>query len=330
MPIDVICSHLHYWHALSSVWREIPDEHRGVIYAAPEVARMVPGTVALAQCARMTGTPLVAGHVDLKRIPRGRQVIMMEHGVGQSYGASPQARRNAAYAGGEGRGSVGLFLHPNEYAGARDRARYPHAQVEIIGSPRLAELQRIAHPNNPEPVLAVTTHWPCSVAPEAGSGWGHWYKAWGEYAADGHKVIGTAHPRCFRQLARHYVRMGIEPVEDFTEVMRRADVLAFDSTSAGYEWAGTGRPVVVLDVPWWRTPRGHGLRFDDAADIGPRIMNPDAFPAAVDAALNKRPWPGAEERLARVFPPVENPAQRAAEIAVAYALRTAGATSVAR
>lgn len=688
MPIDVVVSHKHYWLALKGVWAAIPEEHRGVIYAAPEVARIVPGTVALAQGMRLTGTPLVAGHVDLKRIPRGRQVIMMEHGVGQSYAGSPQARRNPAYAGGEGRDSVGLFLcheegtlihdpslpeleihpveshptavqrrrgdgltvtirglpnclaetvtpehrywarriamrastkdykyqygkphwieaqhldwntwigypidqtevldpptlakwdhhqqkfldedyphfldaefwwivglwwgdgtlggnrksviswamgdaHPdvkdrllkllrkfewepregrfkadskmstvwicdsvlgrwlltwrkgnsrkeppawveqlpldhqrqliagyfaadgtrtkgdetilssihlpgllsvrrmlnrcgevssiraarreavryipvagttklrcgdytlrlnhsdflgnpherkmrklrqafiedgflwsrvlsvkevedkvfvpiqtatesyttayglshncpNEYAGARDRARYPHAQVEIIGSPRLAELQRIAHANNPEPVLAVTTHWPCSVAPEAGSGWGHWYKAWGEYAADGHKMIGTAHPRCFRQLARHYVRMGIEPVEDFTEVMRRADVLAFDSTSAGYEWAGTGRPVVVLDVPWWRTPRGHGLRFDDAADIGPRIMNVDAFPAAVDAALAKRPWPGAEERLARVFPAIENPAGRAAEIAVAYALKQAGAAT---
>lgn len=331
MPVDLVVSLPHYFAHLNPVWRAIPPEEQGAVYASPDVAKLIPGALPLTQVKQSTGTCLVAGHVDLQRTPRARKAILCEHGVGQSYKADRNASRSPAYPGGEGRDHVGLFLAPNAYANDRDTARYPNAQHEIIGSPRLAQLQKIAAPNNTKPVIAVTTHWPCTVAVEAGSGWGHWYKAWGELAETGvYDMIGTAHPRSFRQLKRHYERMGIEPVEDFTDVMRRADLLCFDNTSVGFEWAACGRPVVVLDVPWWRNPRGHGLRFDDAADIGPRIIDPAAFPTAVNAALTKRPWPGAEERLARVFPAVENPAGRAAELCVEFARRQAVTAVAAR
>ena len=43
-------------------------------------------------------------------------------------------------------------------------------------------------------------------------------------------------------------------------------------------------------------------------------MLPETLPGAIHSALNIRPWPGAEDILAQVFPPVANPAEYAAEI----------------
>lgn len=310
--IDVAALYPHYFAHLSAIWRAIPAELRGTVYAAPSVTG-VPNTQPLSGAGKDRGNlTLVAGHPDLVRLryPNG---VLIEHGCGQSY-----SNRHPAHPGGDRRDKARLFLHPNQQAADRDKARYPAARVEIIGSPRLVELQMIPRqPKGDRPTVAILARWPSTVARESGSAWGHWRNAYQSLADSGdYHVLGHAHPRSWSAMHRQYQRMGIEPVPRFEDIIARADCVIFENSSSGYEAAGCGIPVVVLDSPQMRQNIQHGLRFFSEADIGPRIILPDALPAAINAALNTVPWPGAEERLDRVFPPVESPAETAAAIIV--------------
>lgn len=318
MLVDVIASRPHYADHLRPVWKRLPDDVRGNVYGpgADSLGEPQPLKEAGRDPDRLV---LVAGQPDLARL-RYRTGVLMEHGCGQSYGGSrtdPSAAHHAAHPGGRARDKAAAFLHPNEYAARRDAAAYPRARVEIIGSPRLAELQAVPHEPTAPHTVCVSTHWHASLCRESGSAWGAFHAAFADLARDGRfHVIGHGHPRIFRSLVPHYRRMGIEPVESFTDVLRRASVYVVDNSSTLYEWAALRGPTVVLDAPWWRTNVEHGLRFWDAADVGPRISEGVALPIAVEQALAADPWPGAEDILSRVFPPVEDPARHAADIIV--------------
>lgn len=319
--IDMAASHRHYLEHMLPVWRELDSEDRGTVHLTRDLQRYIPGSVPL-ESFQGDGPPvLVAGFDDIKKVGK-RKIILMEHGCGQSYGGDPISARHPAYAGGDGRHGIAGFLCPNEYAAERNRVAVPDAFVEVIGSPRLAALQGVppAPPyGDGKPVVAFGFHWDATVCHESMSAWRHWVGAVAKLAQSGDfEVIGHAHPRMFRDVAPTYRDMGVEPVGDFMEVLQRAHVYCADNTSTMFEWAALRGPTVVLDCPWYRLYVDHGLRFWDAADIGPRIGEPAGLGVAVKSALAKRPWPGADERLARVFPAVENPA-RAAAVAAAHA-----------
>lgn len=313
--IDAAVSYGHYFDHLAPIWRALPDELRGDIYAPPTV-QGIPNVKSLRDAGknpeRLT---LVAGSPDLLRL-RGQTGIMIEHGCGQSYGAAPQSARHPAHPGGDRRDKARIFLEPNQQAADRDKARYPSTRVEIIGSPRLAELQTIPRlPRTGNPTVAILTRWSSTVSRESGSAWGHWHKAFQALAdSDEYNVIGHAHPRAWEPMRRQFQRMRIEPIQRIEDIIARADCVLFENSSSGFECAALGIPVVVLDCPQYRTGMEHGLRFWDCADIGPRIILPEALPNAITSALNIRPWPGADERLARVFPPIEDPAGYAAAL----------------
>lgn len=313
--IDAAAQMGHYAAHILPVWRALPPELRGDIYA-PNTIPGLPGALSLSKAGkdpdRLT---IVAGHPDLSRM-RSRTGVMLEHGAGQSYGASRESARHPAHPGGDRRDKARLFLMPNEQSAARDRARYPDARVEVIGSPRLAELQQLPlAPVGAKPVVAFAWHWGASLTKESGGAWSHWIKAVQTLVeSDRYEVIGTAHPRVWNAMERQYRRMGIEPVQRTEDIITRANVVCFDNTSFGFEAAGVGLPVVVLDAPWWRQSVNHGGRFWDWADVGPRILLPEALPNAIESALNKRPWPGAERILADIYPAIENPAAYAAEL----------------
>ena len=315
--IDLAASHRHYLQHLLPVWRAIPAEIRGDAYVTNELRRFLP-SLPIEGLGAQGPVTLIAGFDDLRKVG-ARPAILMEHGCGQSYGGDQISGRHPAYSGGDGRHGIVGFLCPNEYAAERNRAKQPEAFVKVIGSPRLASLQGIppAPPPDEIPTVAVSFHWDCTVCHETMSAWRHWAGAVAKLAESGKfKVLGHAHPRMFRDLAPTYRDMGIEPVESFDEILMRAHVYCCDNSSSMYEFAALRGPVVVLDCPWYRVNVHHGLRYWDAADIGPRIIEPLALPGAITAALSKQPWPGAEAILARVFPPVGDPAQAAADAAV--------------
>jgi hypothetical protein len=329
--VDLVASRFHYLNALLPVWHALPPEARGRAYLAPQFRAAIPAAAVLPERPTKPRAVMVAAVDDLRLVGAGRP-ILFEHGSGQSYGGSRDSAFAAGYAGGEDRGAAVAFLHPNRQAADRDRARYPNTVVEVIGHPRLPALQAIppAPPvdSAPRPVLAVTFHWHAPLCAETASGFGHWWPAvralhdLGEF-----EVLGHAHPRLLPDVSRIYERAGIEVVPRFEEVLARAHVLAFDNTSAGFDFAQVRGPVVVLDNPDYRRYVHHGLRFWDCADIGPRIQDPADLGEAALRALAGQPWPGAAERLARVFPLVEDPATHAARtlLAVANQLRSAPA-----
>jgi hypothetical protein len=327
--IDIVASRRHYWEHLAPVWQALPPERRGRAYLAPDLRALTPGALALPERPDEGRVVLAAAVDDLRHVGPGRAPVLFEHGVGQSYGGARDSAFAPGYAGGTGRDSVVAFLHPNRQAADRDRAAYPHARVEVVGHPRLPSLQAVPPPPPldavPRPVLAVTFHWHAPLCVETLSGFGHWWPAVRALHDLGKfEVLGHAHPRLMPDVARVYERAGIEVVRRFDEVLARAHVLAFDNTSAGFEFAMVRGPVVVLDNPDYRRDVHHGLRFWDCADVGPRIQDPADLGEAVDRVLAGQPWPGAAERLARVFPMVEDPASRAANVVLTVANRLRG------
>lgn len=250
---------------------------------------------------------LVASYGDLlTATQRGHErIVLMQHGAGQSY-----SDRHPHYPGGDDNEAVSLFLTPGPHPAMRWRERYPDTPVVEVGSPRLDTLP---HREAGPPTVAVTFHWDAYHHPEARSAFS-WYRSALPKLRDAFRLIGHGHPRA-KHLPRDYERLDIEWVPTFEEVCRRADVLLADNTSALFEFAATGRPVVVLNAPWYRHSVHHGIRFWDAADVGSQVGHPDDVMAAVRFAMS---YPEVESRrrelaLAKVYSYRTDAAQRAAD-----------------
>jgi glycosyltransferase involved in cell wall biosynthesis len=67
--------------------------------------------------------------------------------------------------------------------------------------------------------------------------------------------------------------------------MERADLYIMDHMSTLYEFASTGRPVVVLNTPWYRRDVEHGLRFWEYADVGVNCEHPNDLEKCINLAL---------------------------------------------
>lgn len=243
-----------------------------------------------------------------------RRFAFMEHGAGQAYiGERGTRGRHQSYSGGMDREDTELFMVPNAYSADLWRRAYPAARVEIVGCPRLDDLPR--REPGPGPVVALSFHWPAYVAPEAGTALGHYFTAIGGLAKR-FKVIGHAHPKGDWpvKMAQYYRRWGIEFVGDFDDVCRRADVYVCDNSSTIFEFAATGRPVVLLNAPQYRRDVEHGLRFWSAATVGIQVDHPAGLIQAVQDALSD---------------PIEQRVARESALAQVYGLRTNGAQAAA-
>lgn len=178
-----------------------------------------------------------------------------------------------------------LFLHPGPHPAARDLARYPNARVELIGCPKLDTLPKRDHSldTDDRPVVAVSFHWDCNVAPETRSAFIYFRN--GLRDNPHFKIVGHGHPRIMERLRPWYERKGIEVVSTFADVLKRADAYACDNSSSLFEFAATGRPVVVMNPPFYRRGVRHGLRFWDAAGVGINCDNPRELTQVMAKAL---------------------------------------------
>jgi len=309
--IDVYASESHFADHLLPVYEALTDP--GDFLLSESLAQREPNP--------WHGTPkstdptrpvLVASFGDHKRMRKaGRtRIARIEHGAGQNYGTE-----HGSYAGGKDAEDVGLFLTPNQYSANLWHTRYPGARVEVVGCPKLDSLP--AKQDGPLTV-ALGFHWDCHLVPETVSAFGTFRFALEELAQT-YNVIGHGHPRAFTgppMLNRRYRRAGITDVEtDFSEVCRRADLYICDNSSSMFEFAATGRPVVVMNSHSYRRDVNHGLRFWDCADVGVQVNKGDALLDAVALALEDRP-PQREARehaLSIVYPYRSGAAQRAAQ-----------------
>lgn len=332
--IDLIAYERHFIDHLAPVWRALPAELRGQALTEPQLVGHCGAAGIEAEGRRVPirrsppGDPeriaLIASYGDLKR---GRTLgygafVRLEHGIGQSYGNG-----HGSYPGGLDNADVELFLTPNRYAAARWAAVYPESQVEVVGCPKLDDLP--ARRRGPETVVAISFHWACGMAPETMPAWAT-YKPVLPELSQRHQLLGHGHPRAMAELSRHYRRLGIEIVGDFAAICERADLFIADNTSALYEFASTGRPVVVLNSPRYRREIQHGLRFWDAAAVGIQVDRAEELLSAVDEALADAParQVAREGALATVYAHRSGAAQRAAQ-AISGWLATVSARKVA-
>jgi glycosyltransferase involved in cell wall biosynthesis len=143
---------------------------------------------------------------------------------------------------------------------------------------------RVPRVRGDPPVVAVSFHWDGPAFPETKTSFPHFQPAL-PALKQSFKVIGHGHPRIMNYLAAEYRRLGIEVVRDFGDVLKRADVYCTDNSSTLFEFASTGRPVVVMNAPWYRRDVRHGLRFWDCADVGIQVDRPEDLVSAVVRAL---------------------------------------------
>lgn len=235
-----------------------------------------------------TGPVVTASVNDARLVQKsGRPQVFCEHGAGQSYSSE-----HPSYAGGRGgRQNVRLFLCPNEAVAERNRAAYPQAEVATVGCPKLDTWHRAPRKRKADPpVVVISFHWDCQVCPETRWAFPHYRQGLGAVARDPRwQLIGHGHPRALSALRGHYATLGVEVVEQFAEVVARADCYVCDNSSTMFEFASLGRPVVVLNAPWYRREVEHGLRFWEAAGVGVQCDEPEDLPEAIALALQDTP-----------------------------------------
>ena len=273
MKLDFYASQPHFIDHLKPIWEAFPQRGRFFVpeelhaYNAVESVVGLPSTIY---------PVLVASYGDFVTLIRDHpqaKIILMEHGIGMTFGTP-------AYADGYGRrANVAMFLVQSQYVANKFDPRII-APRRIIGIPKLdkwaGEFEK-PHPMPEKPTIGISFHHSNFASiPEAQNAWDYYLPILPELAKR-YKVIGTGHPMEMDMFSETYRKLGIEIVENFEELMRRADILLFDCTSAGYEFLVTGKPVVVLNCPKFRRDKEWGIRFWDYSHIGPQVDTPDWY-----------------------------------------------------
>lgn len=290
MVIDFQASQPHYVDHLAPIWMELDDEIRGEFYAEGEAffrATMLGIEVAdqRAPVGSMDRPILGAALRDIERhgVLGDRPTILMEHGAGQSY-----SNGHSGYAGGQKREWIWAHLVPH----FRVAALYPaHPRVYVIGCPK-TDLWFNYMPPPGKPCLALSWHWDCRAAPEAGTAFYEYARTipdiQGMCARNGIDLLGHAHPRMMEYVRPVYESLGIDVVDDFDQVAARATVYSCDNSSTMYEMASIGRRVVALNSKHWRRDVHHGLRFWDLVP-GIQVNTPAEWVRCVQRAFEWHP-----------------------------------------
>jgi hypothetical protein len=290
--IWVLASEAHYLRHMAPVWKALPGENRGpVLVNTDRVGRFSGFGVPVypvdgyPQLGRQTPV-LVASGADLEACRRQRvPTILMEHGAGQTYAPG----NNRGYAGGPGRETVVLYLAPGPHPANKHRQAWPTSRVAEVGCPWLDRWVGYTPQEHVNPVIVLTWHWDGrGVCPEASSGF-WFFRAALPRLTERYTVLGHGHPRILEQIRPIYQELGIDVLETAEEVLEHGDLLVGDNTSLLFEFAATGRPVVVLNPPQYRKTVHHGLRFWEAAGVGIQCDSPMELVHAVERALQDPP-----------------------------------------
>jgi hypothetical protein len=342
MKLDFFARRAHYIDHLAPVWNALPPALRGVFHIAAELEPYARQELQLQlqlqlpepQLEFFEGGPLagdnpilVSAYGDLNKVIRNhrRSIITMEHGVTQGF-------EGAAYPNGKigNRDRVAFALLPNEYVAERFRA-IRETPGEMIGTPKMDVWARgvLVSKPSPRPTIAIAFHWGDrnSTPPESGSAFEYYRPILRELAKRYH-MLGHSHPLASPEHRQTMEQAGIEWVGDFREILRRADIYLNDLSSTMYEFLVTGKPVVILNAPWFRRDVHWGIRFWDYSDVGRMVENPGELFDAIDRTLEQYGTICAAARRLAVkdlYPYAGHAGYRAAEVITSY-LETLEAT----
>lgn len=339
ISLDFFARRAHYIDHMAPIWNALPAERRGTVHIAQELESYAQQELWFPKLQIFEGgipagdnPVLVAAYGDLNKVIRSesRKIITIEHGVTQGFGT-------ASYPNGTigNRDKVDFALLPNEYVARHFRA-VRETPCEVVGTPKLDPwyyppffapdhleyTQRVSFLHGRKPVIAIAFHWGNrnENPPESGSAW-EWYRSILPELAKHYKVLGHSHPLATSEHREAFERAGIEWVGDFREVLRRADVYVNDLSSTMYEFLLTGKPVVVLNAPWFRRSVQWGIRFWDYSDVGINVENLGELLQAIDQTLRDYGEIHGEERRRAVvdlYPYAGHSAGRAVEAIMNY------------
>lgn len=316
--VDFISREGHFLDHLAPVWKALPARARGNYYLRPELIEEAASHgiqgLTLRDLSLSTDSRLVvaASYGDMRYARgQGRKVIMTEHGAGQSY----EGCDNGSYIGSPDRAGVVAVLTPGQKQADKQVDTHPTIPVFPVGVPKLDPLHQAKKAPTEPGTIAISFHWDCRVVQETRSAFRFYRRVLGQIAEQ-YPVIGHGHPRDWKLYEQFWRGIGVEPVEDFAEVIERAEVYVCDNSSTIYEWASLDRPVVVLNAPIYRRNIEHGMRFWEHADIGIQVNRPQELAPAIEQAF-KDPSEVARRRRAIVKESYAttdgNAAQKAAE-----------------
>lgn len=319
MKLDIIATRSHYIDHIAPLWDALPARRRGSIVvrenALPRAQALGLGPLSSRDTA--TRPVLVTSAGDLGRANRfpNRLIAYMNHGIGGTYGR--ERRPHVPDLPG-----VSLLMFASEYAATEARKAYPGLRIEVTGSPFADWLPR----KEPGPqTVAISFHWRTHrVTPEKQPAIDHYRSVLPDIAKRFH-VIGHAHPKAVEEYGAMWRDMGVEFVPEFTDVCRRADLYVCDTSSSIYEFAATGRPVVLLNAPWYRRHINQGvMRFWSGADVGIQVDEPDQLADAIERALQDEPEQQAKREaiVDRAFAHRGQAAQVTAEVLVDWMQQT--------
>jgi hypothetical protein len=284
----------HYVDHIAPVWHALPKSARGIFWVRSDEAKRAAARNRIASRQWNPNTAnnqiiITSALGDLNVAWRaGARTILMEHGAGQTYNTT-----HSSYAGGShpSRDACELFLVPGTFPAQKLRQKHPNIPVVEIGSPKLDRLAKFKRPNNEIPKVVISWHWDCKVVPETRWAFPYYRRAVTDLLR--HKdieVYGHAHPRALKHIEPWCERYGIPFIERFSDVIKQADCYAIDNSSSLFEAAACGIPVVVVNSPHYRKSVNHGLRFWDAANIGPQVNRGSEFYSAIKQSLDPSDW----------------------------------------
>lgn len=342
--IDFLASQPHYLDHLAPIWDALPDHARGTFfipidgaykgmmdYACKILQHQLylfgyeeNPTSNISLQTHSLNPILVAAYGDMLYIRNtspSKRILMMEHGTGHTFGT-------VAYPNGPGkRDHVSLFLSPNQYTVDKIHT-VRSTPCEIIGTPKLDKIVAEVNPSHQlrrycareNPTIAIGFHWGThkNRPPESGSAFEH-YKDYIPALKDYYKLLAYGHPLYEAEYKPFYESNGIEYTSDFFEVMRRADVCVNDLSSALYEFLVTGKPVIVLNAPWFRREIHHGIRFWDYSNVGINVEDPFELVPAINDTLymyGHVRYAARTTAIKDLFPYLGYAARRAAEVIV--------------
>lgn len=259
--VDLVWSEPHYKNHLLPIFQALPPEHRGVVLPRSESPR--PGNIGLA-----------AGWKDVEQYLRGwNSYFYVEHGAGQTYSDALHRPEYSANGGARFHGCYGFICPRQEVAD-----RWTSAPSIAVGCPKLdAYVDKPAvDPYN----VCIAFHWDGQISPEARSAfpfYGPWLPAIVEHLqAEGMTVFGHGHPRWEGYIDGPMGHAGMTVLKTEEEVFDQCGSLIMDNSSLQFEFAALGRPVAVLNAPWYRRDVHHGLRFWDRVP-GRQIDDPQSL-----------------------------------------------------
>lgn len=285
--IDFLASEPHYAYHAKKLYDALPSHRRGVFaLTVDELLKGKSAYVAVFSFKDLRSTTLTT-----------KSAVFFEHGAGMYYNES-----HPAYAGSDVcRDNVVARLSPNKTHAAKEELANPGMLVEVTGMLSIDEYVKNRHDVRREisnsrhralttdPAerlnVALSFHWDCKVCPETMTTWEH-YKGVLYDLTSQFNVMGHGHPRIIDRLEKWYQSSGVEVTRAWSRVLKRADVYVCDNSSTIFEFAATGKPVVLLNAPQYRRGVEHegNPRFWKHSDIGPQVNEPDELVEAIRSA----------------------------------------------